>query len=141
MKILLVGNAPEAMALLRALAHAHEHKITHCTDGARAIVDLLKKGYDWAIIDGHSVSGGETDIARIVRAMGPDKQEQPAASTPHRPKLACGVEWSKDGILQLHCCLHSLLKTDGTRQQPVLADLGEILFEYHAPCTKERRNG
>lgn len=145
MKILLAGGVREAAALVQALAHAGDHEITHCADGARAIIDLLRNGYDWAIIDGRAVRRGEKDIACLIRAMGPDIQGQPAACS--RPgdmasgpviRTACGVEWTKDGVLQLHCGLHALLKNTPAPRQPEPGCAGEILFEYHAPCAKVR---
>ena len=146
MKILLAGDTLEAAALFQALAHASDHEITHCADGARAIVDMLKNGYDWAIIDGRAVCGGEKDIACLIRAMGPDIQDKPVACSRSGGKVngagmrsSCGVEWSKDGILQLHCGLHALLKDASAPWQPDLRCAGEILFEYHAPCAKDRR--
>jgi hypothetical protein len=146
MKILLTGGVLEAAALVQALAHASDHEITHCADATRAIIDLLKNGYDWAIIDGRAVSGGEKDIARLIRTMGPDIQYKPAACSRSGAKAngaamrtSCGVEWSKDGVLQLHCGLHALLKDAATPWQPDLGCAGEILFEYHAPCSKVRR--
>jgi len=146
MKILLAGGVLEAAALVQALAHAGDHEITHCADGARAIIDLLKNGYDWAIIDGRAVSGGKQEVARLIRMMGPDLQRNLAAATQtgcnaNGPGMytSCGVEWSKDGVLQLHCGLHALLKDTPASGLPDLGCAGEILFEYHAPCSKVRR--
>ena len=145
MKILLAGGACEATALIQALAHASDHKITHCADGVRAIIELLRNGYDWAIINGRAVSGGETDVARLIRAMGPDIQDKPAACSRSGDKAnaggmhsSCGVEWTKDGVLQLHCSLHRLLKSGALPRRDNLGCAGEILFEYHAPCSKAR---
>ncbi|MDO8704454.1 MAG: hypothetical protein Q7J84_05835, partial [Sulfuricaulis sp.] len=119
--------------------------ITHCADGVRAIIELLSNGYDWAIINGRAVSGGETDIARLIRAMGPDIQDKPAACSRSGDKAnaggmrtSCGAEWTKDGVLQLHCGLHELLKADALPRRDNLGCAGEIIFEYHAPCSKAR---
>jgi len=146
MKILLAGGVRDAAALLQALTQATNHEIIHCADGARAIIELLNQGYDWAIIDGSTVRGGEKDIARLIRTMGHDIPCKPAASSRSGGKAngtgmraSCGVEWSKDGVLQLHCGLHALLKDASVPWQPDLGCGGEILFEYHAPCTKVRR--
>jgi hypothetical protein len=145
MKILLTGDVLDAAALVQALAHAGDHEITHCADGARTIIDLLKNGYDWAIIDGRAVRGGEKDIARLIRTMGPDIQCKSVVCSRSGVKAdgsamrtSCGVEWSKDGVLQLHCGLHALLNNTPAPRQPDLGCAGEILFEYHAPCTKVR---
>jgi CheY-like chemotaxis protein len=146
MKILLTGCARETRALLQALTRAKDHEITHCADGARAIAELVKNGYDWAIIDGHSVTGREMDIARIIRTMGPDVPGHPDGSVAtgagaDQPvmRTSCGVEWSKDGILQLHCGLHTLMNGAATAPPAGVGCAGEILFEYHAPCAKGRQ--
>ncbi len=146
MKILLAGNMPEAKALLQALARASEHQITHCADGAYAIAELLKHGYDWAIINGRAVSGGDKDIARIIRAMGTDTGAVPPVDVPRDGSVtgpvashACSVEWTKEGVLQLHCGLHALMKDAMAPWRPDPGCAGEILFEYHAPCVKARR--
>lgn len=146
MKILLTGDARDAVVLLRALAHASDHQITHCTDGARTIAELLKHGYDWAIINSRAVCGGDKDIARIVRAMGTDTGGFPPLAAARDGSLtgpvaphACGVEWTKEGVLQLHCGLHALMKDATAPWRPEPGCAGDILFEYHAPCAKARR--
>ncbi len=149
MKILLTGDKRETAALFQALAHVHDHEITYCADGARAITALLKNGYDWAIIGGHCVTGGDTDIGRLIRAIGPEvwrgsNKSVPAGTGADQPIMhtSCGVEWSQDGILQLHCGLHTLMKGGGAAPHSGMGCAGEILFEYHAPCSNgRRRNG
>ncbi|MHB8623413.1 MAG: hypothetical protein ACYC9J_11105 [Sulfuricaulis sp.] len=149
MKILLAANKRETAALFQALARVNDHEITYCADGARAITALLKNGYDWAIIGGHCVTGGDTDIARLIRTIGSeipgivDRSVLTAAGA-DQPVMhtSCGVEWSQDGILQLHCGLHTLMKAGGAAPHPGMGCAGEILFEYHAPCSNgRRRNG
>lgn len=137
MKILLAGGVLEVRALFQALAHANDHEITHCADGARAIIDLLRNGYDWAIIDGRAVSGGEKDVACVIRAMG--SRTSMDLATPERELSSCGVEWSKDGVLQLHCRLHNVLHGNvSVRHVPPRSTEGYV-FEYRAPCGKGRR--
>jgi hypothetical protein len=77
--------------------------------------------------------------------MGPDLQRSLAAvartgcnASGPGMHTSCGVEWSKDGVLQLHCGLHALLNNTPAPRQPDLGCAGEILFEYHAPCAKVR---
>lgn len=149
MKILVAGGGTCAADLIEALARPGNYEITHCTNETCALAELLRQEYDWAIISGNNQGGDKTDNARLIRAMASVLGQKAGPATPPvleqaRPGdgASCGVEWTDDGILQLHCCLHTLLKTAGARQKPVVADLGEILFEYHAPCSKERsRNG
>lgn len=146
MKILLTGGALDAAVLLRALAHASEHQITHCADGAYAFAELLKNGCDWAIINSRAVSGGDKDIARIIRAMGTETGGFPPVAVPRDGSVtgpvaprACSAEWTKEGVLQLHCGLHALVKDAMAPWRPDTGCAGEILFEYHAPCAKARR--
>ena len=149
MKIILAGGVVDATALLQALAHSSNHEIILCADGVRAMVELLKNGYDWAIIDGRAVNRGDKDIARFIRAMGLEacrNRVTPVQANTHDAGSAnhakCGVEWSKNGILQLHCGLHDLIKHRPLPDPSALYDAGAIIFEYHAPCKKERwRNG
>lgn len=150
MKILLTGDAHDSAALLRALSRADANQITHCGDDVRAIAELLKQGYDWAIINSRAVSGGDRDFARLIRAVGTDThgvspvatpRDRTAVSRPNAPH-ACGVEWTKDGVLQLHCGLHALIKDVMSPCRPNPGCTGDIFFEYHAPCIKtRRRNG
>ena len=147
MKILLLGSKQDAAAFLQPLFCSDDHEITHCTDGAHAIAELRSHTgkYDWAIMDNRAVLGGETDLARIIRAMGPQiYREQPvpgraivSAGRRHAAP-ACGVEWSKNGILELHCGLHSMLRDAAKPGEKSLNCAGEVLFEYHAPCSRRR---
>ncbi len=147
MKILLVGSRQEAAAVFQSLFSCNDHEFTHCTDGAHAIAELRRHTgkYDWAIMDNRAVLGSEKDLARIIRMMGPQfYREQPvpgrAIVSPDWPSTtpACGVEWSKNGILELHCGLHSMLRDAAKPCDKSLGCAGEVLFEYHAPCNQRR---
>lgn len=147
MKILLVGCAREAAAMLQALLHDQRHEITHCAEGDRAIAELRQRGrfYDWAIVNGRAMTGGEKDLARVLRAMGSftateDPVIQTSGGAIAAPAGACGVEWTRGGVLQLHCALHSLSRQACLATAPGHECLtGGIAFEYHAPCGKERK--
>ena len=149
MKILFVGDVRNAASLRQALLRSNDHEIIHSTDDIRAIAELLRKRYDWVIIDGLSLLDGKLDITRIIRMLSPEACRNrvtpvqantfDAGSANH---AKCSVEWSKGGVLQLHCGLHALLKDAPAPWQPNLGCAGEVLFEYHAPCSKgRRRNG
>jgi CheY-like chemotaxis protein len=147
MKILLVGCAREAAAMLQALLRDQRHEITHCAEGDRAIAELRQRGrlYDWAIVNGRAMTGGEKDLARVLRTMGSfTATESPAIQAPGAlvaaPAGACGVEWTRGGVLQLHCALHSLSREARPAAAPGQECLaGGFTFEYHAPCSKERK--
>lgn len=150
MKIFLTGGAHDTASLLQALGRADGNQITHCADGVRAIAELLKQGCDWAIVNSRAVSGGEKDIARLIRAVGTHLHGVHPLTAPCAGAVAahsdashaCGVEWTNDGVLQLHCRQHALIKESMSPGRPHPGCAGEILFEYHAPCIKaRRRNG
>lgn len=147
MKILLVGCAREAAALLQALLRDQRHEITHCAESDRAIAELRQRGrfYDWAIVNGRAMTGGEKDLARLLRTMGSftvtdDHIDQEPRVHLAAPARTCGVEWTRGGVLQLHCALHSQLRDAHLATAPGHGCLaGGIAFEYHAPCSKERK--
>ena len=147
MKILLVGCAREAAAMLQALLHDQRHEITHCAESDLAIAELRQRGrfYDWAIVNGRAITGGEKDLARVLRTMGSfTATEAPVIQAPDgpvsAPVVACGVEWTRSGVLQLHCALHSQRRDARGVTVPGHGCLtGGIVFEYHAPCSKERK--
>lgn len=147
MKILLVGCAREAAAMLQSLLQDQRHKITHCAEGNRAIAELRQRGgfYDWAIVNGRAMTGGEKDLARLLRTMGSvtvtdDPNGQASNGHIAAPAGTCGVEWTRNGVLQLHCGLHSLLQDTRLATAHGHGCLGgDIAFEYHAPCSKERK--
>jgi len=146
MKILLVGCAREAAAMFKALLYDQRHEITHCEEGGQAIAALSKQGrrYDWAIVDGRAMTGKERELPHILRAMGSgvatDRRADGALNGDiPSSNTSCGVEWTQGGLLQLHCALHSTLRdtrlaaaNDRERRE------GDIVFEYYAPCRKER---
>lgn len=147
MKILLVGCAREAAAMLQALLHDQRHEITHCAESDRAIAELHQRGrfYDWAIVNGRAMTGGEKDLARLLRTMGSfTVTDDPVIQAPGGPVAApagaCGVEWTRGGVLQLHCALHSQRRDAHGATAPSHGCLTDgIVFEYHAPCGKERK--
>ncbi len=136
--------------MLYASLHDQQHEITHCAEGDRAIAELCQRGrcYDWAIINGQVMAGGKRELARALRTMGSctvadDHTDRSLSGLIASPTTSCGVEWTRGGVLQLHCTLHSQLRdarfatADDHGCPP-----GSIVFEYHAPCSKEqKRNG
>lgn len=133
--------------MLKALLYDQQHEITHCAEGDRAIAALSQHGrfYDWAIVNGQAMAAGKRELSRILRMMGSctvtDHHTDPALNDHNAsPITSCGVEWTQEGVLQLHCALHSQLRD---ARHAVAHDheclKGNIAFEYHAPCSKERK--
>jgi hypothetical protein len=143
MKILVAGARTSAADLIEALGRPGDNEIIHCTDEICALDKLLSEKYEWAIISGLTLSEGIRENARLIRAMASvikRKAGPPAPDDPcPRDSAACGVEWSKDGVLQLHCSLHALLKDPIASPCAGKIGSGDIFFEYHAPCAKDRR--
>lgn len=134
MKILLIECPREIAVLLETLLGSNACEISHCADNARAIAELRRERADHhcALREERKATGGGKDDARVVRAMGPRTSTD--ITTPGSP--FCGVEWSKDGILQLHCRLHSVLHGNASARHVKLGSVEGFFFEYHAPCGK-----
>ena len=133
--------------MLKALLQDQRHEITHCAEGDRAIAALSQDGrcYDWAIVSGRAMAGDKRELPRLLRTpgscAGTDRQTGSVPSDHDAsPITPCGVEWTRGGVLQLHCALHSPLRD---AQHAAAHDhgclKGGIAFEYHAPCGKERK--
>ena len=149
MKILFLGDARDADIILRALESTDDDEITFCATGPDAIAELLSNKYDWAIAEGSLLVERKREIIKYFQNINSNIQgnhtvkariNTDAAQSTRSTK--CGVEWSKNGVLQLHCGLHDLIKHRTLPDPSALYDAGAIIFEYHAPCKKERwRNG
>lgn len=138
MKILLIGCPPEITVLLETLVGSSDGEIVHCADETHAIAALHgdARGRNRPYSDAPA-AGAAKDGAGAVHATGSRTSASHAAAG---PAISCGVEWSKGGILQLHCRLHSVLCGNALAQPAPLPDPTEgFFFEYHAPCDKERK--
>jgi len=133
--------------MLHESLHNQRHEITHCAEGDRAIAELCQRGrcYDWAIINGRVMAGGKKELAHVLRTMGSctvtdDHTDQALSDHIASPITSCGVEWTQGGVLQLHCALHSQLRDARFAAAHDHGCLpGSIVFEYHAPCSQERK--
>jgi len=149
MKILFLGDARDADIILRALESTDDDEITFCATGPDAIAELLTNKYDWAIAEGSLLVERKRDIIKYFQNINSNTQGNHTVKARINTDAAqftrstkCGVEWSKGGVLQLHCGLHDLIKHRTLPDPSALYDAGAIIFEYHAPCKKERwRNG
>ncbi|VAW82541.1 hypothetical protein MNBD_GAMMA13-1427 [hydrothermal vent metagenome] len=71
--------------------------------------------YDWVLFSGKS---------RSLRAVGLSSGD-PALSA----QSSCQLEWTDQGILRLHCCMHAC-------KQGSIEGQDACIFEYHASMTK-----
>lgn len=145
MKILFLGDARDAGIILQALESTDNDEITYCASGPDAIAELLTNKYDWAIAEGSLLVERKKDIIKYFQKIGRINHDDQTVKEPIKTDLAhstkstkCGVEWSKNGVLQLHCGLHEFIKHRPPSDPFMLNDAGAILFEYHAPCIKVR---
>ncbi len=167
MNILLVGDLERFEELLRDLRtelRSREGEIqgfTHLADGARALAELAQgaRRYRWVILEDRAVQGGGREIAAAVREMGPYSEHRPAESrqgcpghtcgdgrpadsrsgTP--PDHHCGIEWDRNGVLQLRCCLKHLA-LPVTAPPMARRDFSRgLIFEYHGPCRTRMHDG
>ncbi len=157
MNILLVGDLERFEELLRDLRtelRSREGEIqgfTHLADGARALAELAQgtRRYRWVILEDRAVQGGGREIAAAVREMGPipggrqHAEDKDLACEGGRhidcrtavpPDQHCGIEWNRNGVLQLRCCLKHLA-LPATIPPVARRDFSRgMIFEYHGPC-------
>jgi hypothetical protein len=120
-RILVIGDAEQAESAIRA-SQRERCSLACCAadDYLDALSEPQGRRFDWVMID-----------AGVLRAMG-------FFSSPPRVEDdgRCGVEWARDGTLQLKCCMYPR----SPRLKPVAA--GEVqpqsgfVFEYHAPVKR-----
>ncbi len=135
-KILVIGDTDAGTP--EFLRHQRGHyQFTYCARDNYANDSHHRPGrfYDWIVIDGESLGGDETELVQSLRTMG-FLSEQGKGRAGHR----CGVEWSRDGILQLRCCMQASQKEArhqaAVRRQSLDKQQGGFVFEYHAPVKK-----
>jgi len=132
-RVLVIGDAETTASLLRD-SRAEHHSFTYCAGGNCANISAGQdaRHYEWIIINGEVLRGDETDLIQSLRAMGLLNME-PGAGAGTR----CGVEWLRDGSLQLHCCMKSPRQlSKASAASPVEHQEPGLVFEYHAPVKR-----
>ena len=130
--ILVIGDAGEAVPDFLGQPQDH-HRFTYCArdDCARGSAERPGRCYDWVVIEGESLVRDETDLIQSLRAMGFFLHEN------KRGEHRCGVEWSREGVLQLRCCMQASARAPGCRaQQTDAGPQNGFVFEYHAPVKR-----
>jgi len=132
-RVLVIGD-PEMTASLLHDSRAEHHSFTYCAGDNCANLSAGQDGkhYEWIIINGEVLRGDETDLIQSLRAMGLLNTESAAAAV-----TRCGVEWLRDGSLQLHCCMKSPHRLSNvSAENPVEHQEPGFVFEYHAPVKR-----
>ena len=132
-QILIIGDGEEAVPSIIGEQQDH-YQFTYCARGnyANGLNKPLGRVFDWVVIDGESLGGGETEFIRCLRAMGfslPQNEIQ--------EKHRCGVEWSQEGVLQLRCCMQASRNESRLAVHQVQDEQQNgFVFEFHAPMER-----
>jgi len=132
-RVLVIGD-PEMTACLLHDSRAEHHSFTYCAGDNCANISTGQDGqhYEWIIINGEVLGRDETDLIQSLRAMGLLNAERPAGTD-----TRCGVEWLRDGSLQLRCCMKARRQVpEVSAQSPVEQQEPGFVFEYHAPVKR-----
>ncbi|BCR03758.1 hypothetical protein DESUT3_08270 [Desulfuromonas versatilis] len=143
MRVLFVGSHPRARALFRLLCGRDRQAVLHSANGLTSVRLLLETGnrYDFAILSGREGTADCLAMAGELRAANPRvtiaylsmaEQEPPRARGWNR--LLGAFEKSSQGPRMLNCVLALPSAAAGNCAR----DLGEVIFEYQAPCTPKR---
>lgn len=145
MKVLFVGCRHRLKILLQDLQQDEGVMNTHCVDGMQSFTELSHKvkQYDMVILDGQKITGDSREVAHTIHAMGPvcadaatSTEVGDGLSLPPSAPASCGIEWSKHGVLLMHCQLHRTRceKLETTTEVQALHE--GTIFDYQAPCKK-----
>jgi hypothetical protein len=127
--ILVVGDSERATGEL-PLVDADNHHFSYCA-GDSCDSELIRSGFpfDWILFDGSSLHGDQMDLIRSLRTIGffYSGVETPVHS-------GCQLEWSEQGVLELHCCMRAGLQKTAVRQSDEAQ--GGCVFEFHGPMKR-----
>jgi hypothetical protein len=125
-RILIVGNGGQAVSEL-PFVDADNYQFSYCAGDSRDS-DLIINGrpFDWILLDGNSLHGDQMDLIRSLCTIGFFYSGEMAAG-----KSRCQLEWTDQGVLELHCCMQASLRSVAVRQSSEEQD--SCVFEFHGP--------
>jgi hypothetical protein len=132
-QILVIGNTEKAVPEFLRRQEGH-HQFSYCArdNYANDLNNQSGRCYDWIVIDGESLGGGETELIQSLRAMGFFLQQNG-----DQEKHRCGVEWSQEGVLQLRCCMQVSRNESRLAVHQVQDEQQNgFVFEFHAPVKR-----
>lgn len=128
-RILVVGDYEQTISEL-PLVNAGNYHFSYCAGDSRDS-ELTGNGrpFDWILVDGHSLHGDQMDLIRSLCTIGffYGRAGKPGNSR-------CQLEWSDQGVLELHCCMQAGLKNAAVR--PSGEEQDSCIFEFHGPMTR-----
>lgn len=128
-RILVVGDCEQAVSEL-PFADADNYRFSYCAGDSRDR-ELINNGhpFDWILLDGNSLHGDQTDLIRSLCTI---SFFYTGAGTPGKSR--CQLEWTDQGVLELHCCMRAGLKNAAVRQSN--EEQESCIFEFHGPMTQ-----
>ena len=128
-RILVVGDCEQAVSEL-PLVDADNYRFSYCA-GDSCASELITNGrpFDWILLDGNSLHGDQMDLIRSLCAIGFFYSGEKVSG-----KSACQLEWTDQGVLELHCCMQAGLWSAAAR--PSDEEQDSCVFEFHGPMTQ-----
>lgn len=147
-EILFVGDKRSFEQLRDKLRIGVKLSVIHYGDGVEAQDGNTPQidQHDWVIMDRRLVEASNSELESLdqdtpLQNIGIDRPKSDTDYTSLAANHArCGVEWSKQGVLQLRCALRG--KCEGENQtinaRRKTGISGGCAYEYLAPCLKKR---
>ncbi len=131
-RILVCSDQRQSAAEL-PLRRGDRYRLTHCArdDQGIDVTGRMQQRYDWILFEGALMDGDQMELVRSLRAMGLLFPESGRGGCNYR---SCRVEWSPNGILELHCGRRGGCG-DTPPDRPDKEAEGYV-FEYHAPMKR-----
>ena len=128
-RILVVGDCEQAVSELPFI-DADNYRFSYCAGDSR-VSELITNGrpFDWILLDGNSLHGDQMDLIRSLCAIGFFYSGGKAFG-----KSRCQLEWTDQGVLELHCCMQAGLRSAAAR--PSGEEQDSCVFEFHGPMTQ-----
>ncbi len=124
--ILVIGDSEQAVSKL-PLVDADNYRFSYCARDNRDSESIVNgRPFDWILLDGNSLRGDQKELIRSLRTIGFFSSGKMAQG-----RSRCQLEWTEQGVLQLHCCMQANLQNIAAGQSD--EDQDGCVFEFHGP--------
>ena len=128
-RILIVSDLEHAVSEL-PVGDADNYLFSYCAgDGRDSEFIKSERPFDWLLLDGNLLHGDQMDLMRSLRTIGFFY-----AGTGIPGKSRCQLEWTDQGVLELHCCMRPGLQNAVAPQSADEQD--SCVFEFHGPMSQ-----
>lgn len=138
MRILFTGLKEEFEAFSRGLSLSQGVSVEFNQRRSSNGLNPGRDGeYDWVILNGNEFEMGKQKRLNAIQS-GVCEEATVQDLGCHAEASKCGITWSENGVLQLHCKRHDALR----KTKSSVGGGGEALdtcniFEYQRPCARK----